>query len=117
MRRHGACNQTPCAEDKATVCTAVTAATAAVVLLLLLLLILLLLQSAETFDEKSCNIWLDTYAHVLERERGRERERERGRERERKSERGKRERDRKRERGREILAGALVNKCFARSTC
>ena len=54
MRRHGACNQTPCAEDKATVCTAVTAATAAVVLLLLLLLILLLLQSAETFDEKSC---------------------------------------------------------------
>ena len=53
MRRHGACNQTPCAEDKATVCTAVTA-TAAVVLLLLLLLILLLLQSAETFDEKSC---------------------------------------------------------------
>ena len=53
MRRHGACNQTPCAEDKATVCTAVTAATAAVVLLLLLLLTLLL-QSAETFDEKSC---------------------------------------------------------------
>ena len=72
MRRHGACNQTPCAEDKATVCTAVSAATAAVVLLLMLLLILLLLQSAETFNEKSCNVWLDSYAHVLERERERE---------------------------------------------
>ena len=74
MRRHGACNQTPCAEDKATVCTAVTAATAAVVLLLLLLLILLLLQSAETFDEKS---------REGKSERGREREGPRERERER----------------------------------